>query len=120
VLSGSCHCRRIKVALSTHNAAMISDNQGALHLRTTGSPDDLYRFGFGAADFHVCGNCGVFVAATWNDGALAYGVVNIYALDAALNFGDDSPMQFDEEDEQVRNERRRLNWTPTQFTAHAP
>jgi hypothetical protein len=136
LLKGSCHCGRIGVELSTelaldaiiprrcscgfcqrHGAIMVSDPDGTINLRTTGENEDVYRFGFETADFHVCADCGVFVAATWKDSTATFGVVNIRVLDEMNSFAEPLTAHFDGEQSSGRNDRRRRNWTPTRITS---
>lgn len=101
---------------------MISDPGGQLTIATSGEPDDIYRLGFGITDFHVCGRCGVFVAATWrNGGNIMLGVVNIRALDDARQFTTTpAEADFDSEDATARETRRQTNWTPATLSAFQP
>jgi hypothetical protein len=132
-IAGGCHCGRLTFALSTmrdvatiipracrcsfcrkHGAAYISDRQGRLILKTTGSPDDVYRFGYGITDFHVCNRCGVLVAATWSDSDREdFGVVNVRAFEGQpVSIALPLDADFDEEDVPQREARRKDNWTP--------
>jgi hypothetical protein len=138
-LSGSCHCGRIVVEFMTaldlesfvpracgcsfchkHAAHYLSDPKGLITLRTAGLAEDIYRLGFEITDFHVCGVCGVLVAATWSDGTdSAFGVVNLRALNRASAFGTPSAAaNFDDEDVAQRHARRRSTWTPTVVMAN--
>lgn len=129
--SGSCHCGRISVTLETqraiadlvpradqcgfclrHRASAISDPEGLLVLTLPPDAPAPYRFGLGITDFHVCDRCGVFVAATWWDGAQAYGVVNVPALDGRDRFGAAVAADFEGETVVEREARRRRFWTP--------
>jgi hypothetical protein len=129
--TGNCHCGRIGVIFFTalkasdftpracscsfccqHRAAYLTDSAGRIELHTAG--DEVYRFGFGITDFHVCPRCGVLVGAIWNDGAGgSYGVVNMQTLDDVSAFMESpKPMNFVGEDLGDREHRRRTHWTP--------
>lgn len=133
---GGCHCGAITVQFTTelpndalvpradqcgfcrrHHAAVISDPAGQLDIRIAAQAGAPYRFGLEITDFHVCKQCGVFVAATGVDDDPLRGVVNIHALD-----GRDALTQppvavsFEGEDIAERRARRRVRWTPASVT----
>ena len=138
-LDGGCHCGAIRVRFlprcpvdslvpradqcsfcRKHNAAVVSDPGGQLEISLSGQAGTPYRFGLGITDFHVCRSCGVFVAASWNDGEDRRGVVNIHALvDRALLSQDPVAVTFDSEGVAEREARRRLHWTPVTVLRHA-
>lgn len=75
---------------------------------------DTYRLGLGMTDFHVCHQCGVLVAATWEDRESAmFAVVNSRTLDIGEGFLL-APVtaNFDGEGMEDREARRRKGWTP--------
>jgi hypothetical protein len=79
-----------------------------------------YRFGFRTADYIVCRECGVYVAAVMSEGDRAWSVAVVNALEDAAEFtGPVEPVDFSEEDEEGRLARRRARWTPTIFARHA-
>jgi len=80
---GGCHCGAITVRFTSdmpfdslvpradqcgfcrkHNAAVISDPAGHLDITSAEAAGPPYRFGLHITDFHICKQCGVFVAAT--------------------------------------------------------
>lgn len=92
----------------------MSDPDGLIEVVSSGLADDIYQFGHGITNFHICGSCGVIVAATWLDGERGiFGVVNMLALDCADQFSTHVNANFDSEIVSQREARRRLNWTPT-------
>jgi hypothetical protein len=96
-----------------HRAMAIADPEGMIVLMLPTDPPTPYRFGLGMTDFHVCDRCGVWIAATWQDGAFIFGVINVPALDdRALFDATPVPVDFDGEDIPAREARRRANWTP--------
>jgi hypothetical protein len=133
VHTGSCHCGRLSVEYATriapeecvpracqcsfcrkHSAAYFSDPQGKIELKTSGLAIDIYRMGLLITDFHVCHQCGVLVAATWEDSeSVTYAVVNSRSLDRAQDFPA-APViaNFDGEGVEDRQARRRKGWTP--------
>lgn len=132
---GRCHCGRVMVEFSTdrdphsfvpredgcgfcqrHRAIAIADPHGSMSVSLPARPPKPYRFGLDITDFHVCDRCGVWVAATWRDGDDLRGVINVPALDDRSLF-DAAPVavNFDGEDIQARESRRRLAWTPARI-----
>jgi len=72
-----------------------------------------YRFGQKTAEFLVCGECGVFVAAVINTAGNSYAVINVRVLvDVSLNLSSATTMSFGAEHPEQRMERRLRNWTP--------
>lgn len=106
-LRGGCHCGRLRVAFSTrldpssiepracdcsfcqkHGAAYVSDPNGQLSIAMA-DPRDLrrYRQGSNAAEFLVCGRCGVLVAVIFEHESRIHGAVNARCLDATTSLG---------------------------------
>lgn len=102
MLAGGCHCGAITLAFSTpqvpadtapracdcsfcraHGAAWVSDAaaQLVLHAHRPGRIR-RYRQGSLAAQFLLCGYCGVLVAVVFEDGARTYAAVNARCLQA--------------------------------------
>ena len=102
LLEGGCHCGAITLAFSTrlvpattapracdcsfcraHGAAWISDAAAQLVVQVH-RPDRLrrYRQGSEAAQFLLCGDCGVLVAVVFEDGHQRYAAVNTGCLAA--------------------------------------
>ena len=105
-LEGGCHCGAITLALSTalvpattapracdcsfcraHGAAWISDPEAGLVIHTH-RPDRLrrYRQGSQAAQFLLCGDCGVLVAVVFEEGDQRFAAVNVACLQARDTF----------------------------------
>ena len=96
---GSCHCGAIRLEFVTvleltqiaprqcgckyclkHQANWFADPQGSLQLKSVVAPT-RYRFGTRTADFVMCPNCGVLVAATCTIEGIDYGILNLACLD---------------------------------------
>lgn len=133
---GGCHCGAIGVTLFSdkratalpirqcqcsfcrkHGVRTTSDPDGRVEIRVR-APDHLqrYRFGLGTADFLLCRNCGVYLAAVMTEGDQTYAIVEVDALDKRADFTQaPAPMDYDAEDEAARRARRRERWTPAVF-----
>lgn len=133
---GGCHCGNIRLAFASaidphdmevracqcsfcrrHGSLAVADPRGRLRV-TARQPDQMqhYTFGMRTADYLVCRNCGVYVAAVTRDTAGPRGIVIVNALDDRALF-DRKPleMSYDGEDRQGRIARRREKWMPVQI-----
>lgn len=130
---GGCHCGVLKVIYRTeidpahwplrhdgcsfcrrHGVVGTSDPAGEVAFEID---DDSkvcrYRFAHRTAEFLLCRECGVFVAALTDTAAGARAVINARVLDGiSLNFSTVTDVSFDDETPQQRVMRRSRNWTP--------
>lgn len=130
---GGCHCGALKIVYRTevdpadwplrhdgcsfcrrHGVVATSDPAGEVELEHA---DDAkirrYQFAQRTADFLICGECGVFVAALTDTVAGARAVINVRVLDGVpLDFNTVVHVHFDAETSMQRAERRSRNWTP--------
>lgn len=111
VLAGGCHCGAITLALSTdleleatapracdcsfcraHGAAWLSDATASLVVRAH-RPERLrrYRQGSEAAQFLLCGECGVLLAVVFEEGDQRYAAINAACLAARGAFAASVP-----------------------------
>lgn len=101
---GCGFCRR-------HGGVYTADPMG--HLTVTAAKGALgrYRFGHRTADFLLCAHCGVLVAVAAEIDGVLRGVVNLAVMDPQPDLSSDIPvMDFEEESEEDRTNRRRRNW----------
>lgn len=133
---GGCHCGAIRMTYSSavpaaehalracqcsfcrrHGSIAVSDPDGAVEIRIGDEAKaSRYRFGLGTADYIVCRECGVYVAAVMTEGGKSWSVAIVNALDDRVDFaGPVEPVDFSAEDEGDRRARRRARWTPTIF-----
>lgn len=131
--TGGCHCGNIAVAFETrrkrkalrpracqcgfcraHGARTVADPEGALRIAVADAAlCSFYRFGLKTADYLVCRDCGVYVAAVMRDADAAWATHNINALSDAAKFPKKTlPVDYDAEDAAGRMARRRTAWTP--------
>jgi hypothetical protein len=131
-LEGGCHCGAITLRFTTdlaldalvpradqcsfcrkHNAAVVSDPAGQLDIVIAERAGPAYRFGLEITDFHLCRQCGVFVAATGIGDDPLRGVVNVHALRERERLSRPPvAVGFDGETIAERQARRRQHWTP--------
>jgi hypothetical protein len=96
---------------------MISDRNGFLKVKKRADAGRPYQLGLRITDFHVCAHCGVYVAATWSDGEMNLGVLNIRVLEEKHRFAKTiTEVDFAGEDLEARQRRRRAHWMPTTVT----
>jgi hypothetical protein len=133
---GGCHCGVIRMTYSSavpaaehalracqcsfcrkHGSIAVSDPEGSVEIKVAdGQKASRYRFGLGTAEYIVCRDCGVYVAAVMIEGQRSWSVTIVNALDDRADFsGAVEPVDFSTEDEDGRRARRRARWTPTIF-----
>jgi hypothetical protein len=104
---GCSFCRR-------HGVVGTSDPAGNLSIDIK-NPSKVrhYRFAHRTADFLICGECGVFVAALTDTARGKRAVINARVLDGvSLNWASVTYVHFDDESPPQRVDRRSLHWTP--------
>jgi hypothetical protein len=133
---GGCHCGAISLTYQStmpapehalracqcsfcrkHGSIAVSDPEGSVEIRIADEEKaSRYRFGLGTADYLVCRDCGVYVAAVMSAGGKSWSVTIVNALDDRAEFtGSVEPVDFSAEDGDDRRARRRARWTPTIF-----
>lgn len=138
---GGCHCGVLKVVYRTdidpadwplrhdgcsfcrrHGVVGTSDSAGEIAFEIDDdSKVRRYRFAHRTAEFLVCGECGVFVAALTDTPGGARAVANARVLDGvSLNFNAVTALSFDAETPIQRAERRARNWTPVRALGSRP
>lgn len=134
--TGGCHCGNIRLGFSTgldpsrievracqcsfcvkHGSRAAADPDGRLIISVK---DEMrlhrYRFGLRTADYLICRECGVYVAAITAD-ADARAIVIINALDDQKRFSQQPiPVDFDAESKAQRQARRRSRWMPVEMS----
>ncbi len=139
-LVGGCHCGNLELVFETvrppaeltvracgcsfcrrHGGRTVSDPAGRVEVLVR-DPAGLsrYRFGLGTAEFLVCRNCGVYVAAVMTEAGSAYAIVNVNALATPEVFAATTvPVSYDRESETERRARRRSRWSPARVSEPA-
>lgn len=131
-LAGACHCGAIRFSLETdaplaprqcqcgfcrrHNVQMVSDPEGRAVL-TLGPETHRYRFATRAADYLICGRCGIYVAAVAEIDGRSYATLNLNAFDDPRLGLAPQPVSYDGETDRQKAERRRLKWTPARLVS---
>lgn len=133
LLTGACHCGAIQYTYATalpagrwpvtlcqcsfcrsHNARMTADPHGEAQFDFR-HPEFLrrYRFGLRTADYLVCRECGVFVAAVMITGRGALASINVNTLqEPPAGVPPGKPVQHEGESAEARRARRATLWTP--------
>lgn len=94
-----------------HGARSVSDPDGHVKL-TLQEPFIRYRFASRAADYLICGRCGVYVGAVADLSGSAFMTLNLNAFgDPRLDLAAE-PVSYDGESVAAKAERRRARWTP--------
>ncbi len=132
ILRGACHCGQIEVSFETampvdaiplracgcsfcrrHGTKAVADPTGRLTIIAPASGLQRYRFGLRTADYLVCRNCGVYVAAVISGQGQRRGTLNVAGTGvSALRDRPAEPVHYDDEDVGQRRARRFSSWTP--------
>jgi len=130
VHSGRCHCGAIRLRFETgkplapracqcgfcrkHDARTVSDPEGVAVL-ILGGEAIRYRFASKAADYILCGKCGVYLGAVAEIGGRTYATLNLNAFDDACLDLVATPVSYDGESAAAKGDRRRARWTPARL-----
>jgi hypothetical protein len=130
---GGCHCGAIGIIYRTdieprhwplrhdgcsfcrlHGVVGTSDTAGNLSIEIVDpSKVRYYRFAHRTADFLICSECGVFIAAITDAAQVRRAVINARVLnDVSLDWDSIVDVHFDDESPAQRADRRALHWTP--------
>ncbi|RUU10176.1 aldehyde-activating protein [Mesorhizobium sp. M7A.T.Ca.TU.009.01.3.2] len=135
VHTGGCHCGNIRLEFSTeleppqtevracqcsfcirHGSRAVADPNGRLVISVKDQTQlQRYQFGLRTADYLICRQCGVYVAAIARDDARAIVIIN--ALDDRERFNREPVrVDFDAESRAQRQDRRRTHWMPVEMS----
>lgn len=127
---GGCHCGAIRIAFESdkplapracqcgfcrkHGARTVSDPDGSAAL-SLGGAAIRYRFASRAADYILCGQCGVYLGAVAELDGSTYATLNLNAFDDPRLDLVAQPVSYDGESMAAKGDRRRARWTPAGF-----
>ncbi|MER9262009.1 hypothetical protein [Mesorhizobium sp. M0619] len=132
---GGCHCGNIHLTFETgmepaemeiracqcafcvrHGSRAAADPQGRLIVSVEDEARlHRYRFGLRTADYLICRDRGVYVAAVTTDGE-PRAIVIVNALDDRPRFNREPvPMDYDAENKEGRIARRQARWMPVEI-----
>jgi hypothetical protein len=135
---GGCHCGNIHLTFETdiepaemeiracqcafcvrHGSRAAADPQGRLIVSVEDEARlHRYRFGLRTADYLICRDCGVYVAAVTTDGGEPRAIVIVNALDDRPRFSREPvPMDYDAENREGRMARRQARWMPVEISS---
>jgi len=91
----------------------VSDPGGSVTFRIA-EPSKLrrYRFATRAADFLICGVCGVYIAAVLTSSKGQFATVNVNAIHGLHHVPEPMPVSYEAESREQREFRREQRWTP--------
>ncbi|RJT39995.1 aldehyde-activating protein [Mesorhizobium waimense] len=134
--TGGCHCGNIHLTFESeieppqievracqcsfctrHGSRAAADPAGRLIIAVKDETRlRKYQFGLRTADYLICRECGVYVAAIAGDKSDARAIVNINALDGRMQFSREPvAVNFDAESRESRLARRRSFWMPIEM-----
>ena len=139
IYSGSCHCGNVAVSFCTklgldqiracschfckkHGARTTSDPNGRLQL-VIKNQDLISRYSFNlhAAEYMICKNCGIYIAACGLYNGKIYSTLNVNVLESPDVFDiDPIIVNYENETLEERVARRLVKWTPTTITSVDP
>lgn len=124
---GQCHCGAVRLAFDTrrplapracqcsfcrrHDARSVSDPDGSAVLAFAVEPI-RYRFASRAADYLLCGKCGIYVGATVEEAGRPIVTLNLNNFDDPHPQLKGVPVSYDAESADERAASRRARWTP--------
>ena len=129
---GACHCGSVVAWFETakpaediqvradgcgfctrHGAKSVTDPDGWLEFRAAPGSLRRYQFAHRAADFLICGECGVYLGAVATIGERTVGVLNVVGAGIEV-FADREadPVDYEGETLEQRTARRSQRWTP--------
>jgi hypothetical protein len=140
IFRGRCHCGRVAATFETdaatdaltlracqcsfcrrHGAKTVADPNGHLVIEANGDVLRSYRFGLATADFLLCAECGVYIAAAVRDGEKRRATLNVAGLAVPeLATRAETPVSYESEDAPARLARRWSVWTPTEIVQSRP
>lgn len=140
VHEGGCHCGNVRLAFETtmalseielracqcsfcrkHNSLAAADPNGMLTIRVKNEALlSRYAFGLRTAEYLVCRDCGVYVAAVTTAPVEQRAIVIVNALDKRAQFTREPlPTVYDAETRDERLVRRQTRWMPVKWTGEA-
>jgi hypothetical protein len=132
IYKGSCHCGAISFTLRTsqlpnqwvvracqcsfcrsHGARTTSDPSGSVTFQIDdASKLRRYRFALRSADFLICRDCGVYLAAVFTSTHGQFATLNINTIRAPLEVPAAVPISYEGEPLEQKQARREQRWTP--------
>ncbi|WP_395382644.1 GFA family protein [Mesorhizobium sp. UC22_110] len=140
VYRGGCHCGNVVLSFETaiapwdieiracqcsfcrrHNSLAAADPNGMLTIHVQSEALlSRYAFGLRTAEYLVCRDCGVYVAAATTDSVGQRVIVIVNALDGREQFRKEPiPTVYDAETRDERVARRRSRWMPVKWSSES-
>jgi hypothetical protein len=105
----ACQCSFCR----SHGARTTSDPEGSARFVISDHTKlNRYRFGLHSADFLVCRNCGVYVAAVVVTARGPLATLNVNVLRPPVDVPVATAISYEEETPQQKLARREQRWTP--------
>ena len=134
---GGCHCGNIQIAFDSdidprqikvrscqcsfcrkHGARAVSDPNGMLTIRVADEESLVrYMFAHHTAEFLVCRECGVYVAAVTTGTSERRAIAQLNAIVEDQQFGVAVAVDYNNETQAERIKRRRDVWMPVSIEA---
>jgi hypothetical protein len=127
---GRCHCGANRIAFESdrplapracqcgfcrrHGARTVSDPAGSATLSLAGDAI-RYRFASKAADYFLCGTCGVYLGAVADIDGATHATLNLNAFDEPRPDLVAESVSYEGESAAAKAARRRERWTPARM-----
>ena len=128
--TGQCHCGANRIVSESmhplapracqcsfcrkHGARTVSDPDGSAILELAGDAI-RYRFASKAADYLLCGTCGVYLGAVADIDGRTFATLNLNAFDDPRPDLVAAPVSYEGESAEAKALRRRARWTPARI-----
>jgi hypothetical protein len=105
----ACQC----IFCRGHGARTTSDPAGFVTFRIIDEAQlQRYRFGLQTADYLICRRCGLYIAAALTSQRGRFATINVNAIREPLDVQEATPVSYEGESLERRQQRREQNWTP--------
>jgi hypothetical protein len=105
----ACQCSFCRA----HGARTTSDPDGSVTFCISDA-SQLHRYQFGArsADFFLCRNCGVYLAAMLSSSAGQFATLNVNTIQAPIQLPGATVVSYEGQSVEQKTARRERLWTP--------
>ncbi|MEM7129023.1 MAG: aldehyde-activating protein [Chloroflexota bacterium] len=132
IYNGSCHCGNIGFRFRAsqrpkswtiracqcgfcraHGVRTTTDPNGSVVFQIQDESQlHRYRFGTKSAEFYICRQCGVYLAAVLSSDSGQFATLNVNTLQTPVQVADAIPISYDSESLTNKIARREQRWTP--------
>lgn len=109
----ACQCSFCRV----HGARTTTDPHGTVTFQIKNERLlNRYRFGTKSADYYICRQCGVYLAAVLTHDSGEFATINVNTIHPPIQLAETIPASYDGETRSEKVARRQRRWTPVTRT----